>query len=169
MLEIGLVIYPGAQQAAIFGLTDLFAVANQSAVAHQQTREPVLRISHWQPEPATSTVDKVFDRYPEGEQSTLTALILPPALGEPVAPADDLLLTWLQAQHAQGVMLGSVCAGAFQLANYCNSATPPSTAWRGKLVTAMPALSARSLPTLSDYHRAPTVSASLQLVSLTDQ
>lgn len=116
MLEIGLVIYPGAQQAAIFGLTDLFAVANHSAVAHQQTREPVLRISHWQPEPATGAVDKVFDSYPDGGPSILTALILPPALGEPVAPADDLLLTWLRVQHAQGVMLGSVCAGAFQLA-----------------------------------------------------
>ena len=115
MIEIGLVIYPGAQQAAIFGLTDLFAVANQSAMAYQQVREPVLRVSHWQLEQAAGSAGKVFDSYPEGEQGTLTALILPPALGEPVPP-DARLMDWLRAQHAQGVTLGSVCAGAFQLA-----------------------------------------------------
>ena len=29
VLEIGLLCYPGAQQAAVYGLTDLFAVANR--------------------------------------------------------------------------------------------------------------------------------------------
>ena len=45
MVEVGLVIYPGAQQAAIFGLTDLFGVANQIAVAHQQAQMPAVRVT----------------------------------------------------------------------------------------------------------------------------
>ncbi|WP_220250727.1 GlxA family transcriptional regulator [Billgrantia montanilacus] len=47
----------------------------------------------------------------------LSALILPPALSEPVGADDVLSLSeWLRERHADGVALGSVCAGAFPLA-----------------------------------------------------
>lgn len=77
MIEVGLVIYPGAQQAAIFGLTDLFGVANQIAVAHQQAQMPAVRVTHWQRQPATGNACKVFDSYPKGGSGMLSALILP--------------------------------------------------------------------------------------------
>ncbi len=46
--ELGVLIYPGAQMAAVHGLTDLFAVANRIAAEHQTAQLPLLRVSHWQ-------------------------------------------------------------------------------------------------------------------------
>ena len=47
-LEIGVLIYPGAQSAAVHGLTDLFAVANRVAAQLGAHDLPVLRVTHWQ-------------------------------------------------------------------------------------------------------------------------
>lgn len=48
--ELGVLIYPGAQLAAVHGLTDLFGVANRIAAEHQSAQLPLLRVSHWQAE-----------------------------------------------------------------------------------------------------------------------
>lgn len=117
MIEIGLVIYPGAQQAAILGLTDLFTVANQFVAQHTEAAEPVLRVTHWQQEKAGHAPDCVFDSYPGTPPGTLAALVLPPSLNEPIGvDAAAPLAAWLRERHAQGVVLTSVCAGAFLLA-----------------------------------------------------
>jgi transcriptional regulator GlxA family with amidase domain len=113
--EIGLVQYPGAQQAAILGLTDLFDVANTVACRFLNSSTPSLRISHWQQASAASTPERVFDTQPHAG-SRLSVLILPPTLQVPNPAPPSALVTWLKEQHAQGVMLGSVCAGAFLLA-----------------------------------------------------
>ncbi|MCC5903103.1 MAG: GlxA family transcriptional regulator [Halomonas sp.] len=115
-LEIGLVLYPGAQQAAVLGLTDLFCVANRIASTHLQQTAPPLRVTHWQQDAADAAPVRIFDSG-LGEPAVLSALILPPTLGEPIKAGDALLLTaWLCERHAEGVTLGSVCAGAFPLA-----------------------------------------------------
>src|SRR4051794_40947430 len=46
--EIGLLLYPGAQLAAVHGLTDLFHVANRVVSARGISETPLLRVSHWQ-------------------------------------------------------------------------------------------------------------------------
>ena len=46
--EVGVVVYPGAQLAAVHGLTDLFEVANRLATAHHGGVKPPLRVTHWQ-------------------------------------------------------------------------------------------------------------------------
>ncbi len=48
IIELGVLIYQGAQLAAVHGLTDLFGVANRIAAAHQSAQLPLLRVSHWQ-------------------------------------------------------------------------------------------------------------------------
>lgn len=47
-LEIGLLLYPGVQLAAVHGLGDLFAVANRMAGSQGREGLATLRISHWQ-------------------------------------------------------------------------------------------------------------------------
>ena len=51
-LEIGLLRYPGAQLAAVYGLGDLFAVANRMAAGQGREGLPRLRVSHWQADEA---------------------------------------------------------------------------------------------------------------------
>lgn len=112
-IEIGLLLYPGVQQAAVLGLSDLFSVANSIAAAYQQ--HTVLRVTHWQsptPEQDPAPTWDVCTR----NSCTLSALILPPTLSTPVVPdKSDRLAQWLRDWHAQGVVLGSICAGAFLL------------------------------------------------------
>lgn len=115
LIEIGLVLYPEAQLAAVLGLTDLLGVAGRIAAKHRKLDSNPLRISHWQPKASSSKPVRVFDSVP-GTSGDLSALIMPPTLSEPIgveaaAPWAD----WLKRHHANGVILGSVCAGAFLL------------------------------------------------------
>ncbi|HVJ43892.1 MAG TPA: GlxA family transcriptional regulator [Dongiaceae bacterium] len=117
LIEIGLLIYPGAQLAAVHGLTDLFAIADQLAAGRGEGKAaPALRVSHWQPAPEAGGVHCCFDTHP-GQPHRLVFLLMPPRLnGLPSLESTTALAPWLRAQHADGVILGSICAGAFLLA-----------------------------------------------------
>jgi len=113
--EVGVLIYPGAQMAAVHGLTDLFAVANRIAAEHQAAQLPLLRVSHWQVEgdqpPARS-----YDSH-AGDASPLLAVLIPPSIGGfSAAQAPASLMQWLRDQHAHGATLGGVCVGSLLLA-----------------------------------------------------
>lgn len=114
-IEIGLILYPGVQSAAVQGLTDLFAVANRAASKRNGCQAARLRISHWQPARARKSIVRVFDSAPQA-QDHLALLIAPPSLEAPISPqAAATLASWLRGQHQAGVVLCSVCAGAFLL------------------------------------------------------
>ncbi len=113
-IEIGLLLYPGAQVSAVLGLTDLLTVAGGIATPHGAAGKP-LRISHWQPKSPGSKPVRVFDTHPRRPGSP-SALLSPPTLGEPIdADTAAPWVTWLRRQHASGVVMVSVCAGAFLL------------------------------------------------------
>lgn len=114
--EIGLLLYPGAQMAAVHGLTDLFAVANRMAAEQPQAQLAALRVSHWSVTPPGTTLERTFDTQPDASSQPIMILI-PPSLGE--APSAQSLVSttqWIREQHAAGAAIGSVCLGAFLLA-----------------------------------------------------
>jgi transcriptional regulator GlxA family with amidase domain len=115
--EIGIVIYPDVQMAAVHGLTDLFGIANRFAAEAQLDDGPALRITHWGPAQAGgSDISCVYRSDPRVAPQP-RILILPPTL---VSLPDQKTCTniahWLQRHHAQGVRLVSVCSGAFLVA-----------------------------------------------------
>ncbi|WKV96188.1 GlxA family transcriptional regulator [Pseudomonas sp. H22_DOA] len=113
--EIGVLIYPGAQMAAVHGLTDLFAVANRIAGEHQAAQLPLLRISHWQVE-GDQPPARVYDSLP-GTESHLLAVLIPPSIGGfSASHMPAALAPWLREQHARGATLGGVCVGSLMLA-----------------------------------------------------
>ena len=113
-IEIGLVLYPGAQLAAVLGMSDLFDFASRTAARRVGHNTPALRVSHWQPQDKGPPV-RVFDSAPSPE-GTPAVLVLPPSLNPPLPrEAAAPLGAWLREQHAAGVALASVCAGAFVL------------------------------------------------------
>jgi transcriptional regulator GlxA family with amidase domain len=114
-IEIGLLVYPGAQMAAVHGLTDLFAVANRIAAGHACARLPILRVSHWSAS-ADGEPQRVFDSHPQTGGQLVTVLIPPSIAGLPSADELQTLAQWLRARHAAGATLGSICLGAFLLA-----------------------------------------------------
>ena len=118
-VTIGIVMYPNAQLSAVYGLTDLFAIANQIAMENGlQTVEP-LRVSRWQVASESNRVEELeesSDRH--GHHFTpLTVAIVPPNLesrGEEEPEA--VLLEWLKTQNASGAVVCSICTAAFILA-----------------------------------------------------
>jgi len=115
-VEIGVVIYPDCQLAAVYGLTDLFRVANRLSEQLIGSASRQIRISHWQLDEAGLEPVRVFDTHSLAHRP-LTALILPPSLdSEPGGNAIAHHLRWLVDRHSAGTILCSVCAGAFMLA-----------------------------------------------------
>lgn len=114
--EIGLMIYPDALLSAVYGLSDLFMVANQMAMNHEGVTAPPIRVSHWQaPEDAPDAIACVRDTLP-GTPNKPVVLIAPPSLGLPLAPEKAApFAAWLKARYAEGATACSVCAGSFLL------------------------------------------------------
>lgn len=114
-LEIGLLRYPGAQLAAVHGLGDLFEVANRMAADQGRQGVTRLRVSHWQADEA-GQLQRTFDSLPQTDGAP-QVVILPPCLDDAAEqPLAACYRDWLREQHAAGVLLASVCAGAFALA-----------------------------------------------------
>ncbi|ONF97137.1 GlxA family transcriptional regulator [Sphingomonas jeddahensis] len=114
--EIGIVIYPGAQMAAVLGLTDVFAVAEAFARPKREPSDtPLLRVSHWKRTDQGPTPVRVYDTHPAGQWQP-NVLILPPALGAPIAGEVAALYSdWLRQGHGAGTTLASVCSGVLVL------------------------------------------------------
>ena len=115
VVELGVLIYQGAQLAAVHGLTDLFGVANRIGAEHQSAQLPLLRVSHWQVDGSGQPV-RVFDSHP-GPEQPMMAVLVPPSIGEfTEEQAPPRLLEWLRQRHAAGTVLGGVCIDSIMLA-----------------------------------------------------
>lgn len=117
--EIGIVLYPGAQLAAVHGLTDLFGIASRFSAA---TRRPEaaqigatpLRVTHWSPR--NGDISCVYRSEPSAAPRP-GILIFPPTLGDLPDPDTCAAIgRWLLGQHAQGVGLVTICSGVFLVA-----------------------------------------------------
>ena len=108
--EIGLVLYPGVQMAAVLGMTDLFQAAAALA-ARKGAAAPALAVSHWGLEAGRPVrVDGV------DAPGKPAVLVLPPALGDAIRREDAApFAAWLRQCHGEGVRLASICAGAYLL------------------------------------------------------
>jgi transcriptional regulator GlxA family with amidase domain len=114
--EIGILAYPGSQLAAIYGLTDLFVVANRIACKRQSSVSPVLVVSHWGLTTKGNRVTRIFSTDGAGGGKP-TVLIVPPTLGDaPTKHGASTVSRWLKRRYTDGTTLTSVCAGAFLLA-----------------------------------------------------
>ncbi|MFP5076957.1 GlxA family transcriptional regulator [Rhizobium sp. YIM 134829] len=111
--EVGLLIYPDCQLSAVYGLTDLFRIASQW-VPYQADHQRSVRVSHWQV--AQDDVVCVWDSHP-GSAHRLSYIIAPPSIIMPAKmQAMPVAARWMIAQHDKGATIGSICAGAFVLA-----------------------------------------------------
>ncbi len=114
--EIGIVLYPGAQTAAVHGLTDLFSVAAKIAL-NQRIGRPPLRVTHWQPaHNRDADLSCVYDSAPGGKPRPRILIIPPTMVNLPDPDIPGGVVSWLRDRHAADATLLSVCSGAFILA-----------------------------------------------------
>jgi transcriptional regulator GlxA family with amidase domain len=113
--EIGLLLYPDVQLAAVYGLSDLFRIAGEMAAAREERDPPAIRVTHWRQAETGDGVECVYDSHP-GRPHKPNHLIAPPSLIMParMKPMHGFA-AWLTDRHAEGTTLCSVCAGAFVL------------------------------------------------------
>ncbi|MGI9372960.1 MAG: GlxA family transcriptional regulator [Hyphomicrobiales bacterium] len=126
--EIGvrLLVYPRAQLSAVLGLTDLFNSANLVVQRrHGERNLQQFAVSHWYAD------DHGLECKFGDAAVPPSILILPPCLNaQELDPSAFDLLEWIKQQHHDGVLVCSVCAGAFVLAEteLLNS-RPATTHW----------------------------------------
>ncbi|MCX6126573.1 MAG: GlxA family transcriptional regulator [Proteobacteria bacterium] len=114
-VEIGLILYPNVLLMSVYGLTDLFQIANRLAASHDP-KFATIRVSHWQLSQKKGA-ERVFDSRPQLGRSSPSIVVVPPSLSDPMTPeAAVKLARWISAQHDAGATICSVCSGAFLLA-----------------------------------------------------
>jgi transcriptional regulator GlxA family with amidase domain len=106
-MNIAIIDYPDALQSAVFGLREIFLLANQLCVEHQLLQKFNIDIVGLEQMAEPLSNDKIY-----------TAVILPPSLvrGFYLSPAESLK-KWLVDKHGCGSILCSVCAGSFIIAS----------------------------------------------------
>lgn len=115
--EVALLNYPGAQLSAIYGLTDIFGIANDRAREIGGAAAPVLRVTHWYPASPGGPVEKTFDTHGDLPSRPAAVVAGPSLRNIPEPPLLDTLADWLRARHAAGTVVASVCSGALILAH----------------------------------------------------
>ncbi|MDI2112111.1 GlxA family transcriptional regulator [Commensalibacter nepenthis] len=114
-IHIGILRYPGAQEASVLGLKDLFTIANQSAQKITEQCLPNLKVSIIDLEDKIDYTDIAFLKFYHPNRD-FSAIIIPPDLqGIPSISKDDVYIKFLQCHHQKGTILASVSTGAFLL------------------------------------------------------
>lgn len=111
--EIAIVRYRECQLAAVYGLTDVFRVADEQLALVGRGGEGA-RVSHW--EWSDDGVVCTFDSDP-GTPNAPTHVVFPPSLVPPQGmDAAHALRDWALLRRDEGAVLCGLCAGVFVLA-----------------------------------------------------
>jgi transcriptional regulator GlxA family with amidase domain len=100
--RVVILVYPGAQLSAVYGLTDLLEVAGRFAAERSHPGAGV-EVVHWRPEEAPPVLP-------------IAVVIAPPSLAGVPREGMGPIAGWLADRHGEGTLVCSVCAGTFLLA-----------------------------------------------------
>ncbi len=102
-MNLAIINYPYALQSAVYGLNEMFEMANSFC------KERQLNVDIINPDKIKS-VTRGKNKY--------TVVILPPSLtSEFYTKPSPMLVDWLRKRHSEGCILSSACAGAFIIAS----------------------------------------------------
>lgn len=114
-IEIAIVQFAGAQTTSVHGLTDLFSYADFFARQHAGSAEPVLRVTHWQPD-NRGQLRRTFET--SAGDGRLPEVVIVPACQ--IAPPQPRIapecVAWIRERHSGGAIVAAVCGGVFLLA-----------------------------------------------------
>ena len=95
-ISVGICEYPSALKSAVYGLEEMFLLANR--VCREQGMEVLF-------EPVIIPHDELIE-------DSFTVVLLPPAsIDDYYLAPEAKLIEWLRKQYFQGAVLSSACAG----------------------------------------------------------
>jgi transcriptional regulator GlxA family with amidase domain len=109
-IEVAIIDYPGGMQSALHGLSEMFLIANNITLEHNEKYHFAVEIYD---------VDAIRAAMEGGEpKKNLQIIIIPPSISSDYTVARDRnIKNWLLKNHARGSIICSGCAGLFMLAN----------------------------------------------------
>ena len=111
LVEVGMVLYPDAHLASVWGLTDLLKYASNYSGNKEADS---IRISHWQEK--DGEIVKIWDTHDNETNNILSFIVIPPSFASPISQQDaKLYKPWLKHWHQNGTILCSICSGIFTL------------------------------------------------------
>jgi len=100
-ISVGICEYPSALKSAVYGLEEMFLLANR--VCREQGIEVLF--------------EPVIIPHDELTEDSFAVVLLPPAsIGDYYLVPEAKLIEWLRKQYSKGAILSSACAGGFILA-----------------------------------------------------
>jgi len=118
-MKIAIVDYPDVLKSAVYGLQEMFLMANEIATEQGLTIQLQADIIGFikRTNSQEETIPPIKDAL-QGNDVRYEAVILPPSMPSKfyLQPTPDLL-NWLQNRHGEGSILCSACAGAFIIAS----------------------------------------------------
>ncbi|MEM7068913.1 MAG: helix-turn-helix domain-containing protein [Pseudomonadota bacterium] len=99
--KIAIIAYEGAQKSALYGLSEMFDLANRAVSENIDLK----------------ICSEIVSPDSIEEFETLNAIILPPNLSGARGANDKELHLWIRKQHDQGAVVCSACAGSYWLGN----------------------------------------------------
>jgi len=111
-IEVGIVNYPKVMQSSLYGLEELFLLANQLGEQHELQQHFSVSLFD------LASVEQSLTGLGRGKSvSSLQIVIIPPSVdGDYYLSPEQDLQDWILKQHASGAVMCSACAGAFVLA-----------------------------------------------------
>ncbi len=98
-ISIGICYYPNALKSAIYGLEEMFVMANRFCKAQGIEFEPII----------FKTTNNLTPKF--------SVILLPPSVqSDYYLKPQSILIEWLIVQHANGTIIASACGGGFILA-----------------------------------------------------
>ena len=112
VVEVGIINYPKVMQSSLYGLEELFLLANQVGEQHEVQAHFSVALHD-----LASIEQSLTETDSEKAGSSLQIVIIPPSVnGDYYLSPEQRLKDWILKQHASGAVMCSACAGTFVLA-----------------------------------------------------
>lgn len=116
-ITVAIVNYEYALASAIIGIADILAIVNEFCLTDPSAQKFEIKVIHTDNLIHNFNMNVTFESQPFDDQDHFDLVIVPPLIDlEHKFDTSPALLSWLKLMHSKGNCIGSVCIGAYVLA-----------------------------------------------------
>jgi len=115
-IKVGICLYPGAMYSAVYGLQEMFLLANDLCESAKMPIDFVVEL--YQVSLRKGQIPYAVNHIRSDPQQALQILVVPPSMrGDYYEVPSIKLKDWIVRHHQNGTIICSICAGTFILAS----------------------------------------------------